>query len=279
MRSLSRGRSRPGVRRYALSVFVFGVFLYVLTPIITMVAYSFNVSPAAARAAAPKVSFRWQGFTTEWYRTWNAVPDLVVAMKNSLMIAAASTAVAVVLGSLLALALGRYRVRGRSAVSGLLFVNVAVPELVLGASLLSLFVLSGVQLGLPTIFLAHVTFSIAYVTITVRARISEGLASLEDAARDLYATPWHTFRLVTLPHLMPGIVAGALLAFALSIDEYVTTSFVAGQTVTFPLWVYGSVKVGIPPQVFVLGTFIFVGSLVVATAFTLARMRPSRSGP
>ncbi len=157
-----------------------------------------------------------------------------------------------------------------------MFLNIAAPEIVLGAALLSFFVLINFHQGLLSIFIAHVMFNIAFVAIVVRARLAGFHREIEEAAQDLYANAWETFLKVTLPLIWPGILAGALLAFALSIDDFVTTNFVAGQTVTFPLWVYGAVKVGIPPQVFVMGTAIFLAGLVVAVANIFSSRRASR---
>jgi len=240
------------------------VIVYLLVPIIVMIVYSFNDNPAFTRATAPKVTFRWQGFTTAWWLQWNAVPDLTVALKNSIVVAVASTLVATVLGTLIALSLVRYRFRGHGAMEMVMFLNIAAPEIVLGASLLSFFVLLNFPRGLLSIFIAHVMFNIAFVAVTVRARLAGFTREHEEAAQDLYADPWMTFWTVTVPLIWPGILAGALLAFALSIDDFVTTNFVAGQTATFPLWVFGAVKVGIPPQVFVMGTTIFTVGVVVA---------------
>jgi spermidine/putrescine transport system permease protein len=249
---------------YILPAFTRLVILYLLIPIAIMIIYSFNANTAANTATQPKVTFRWQGFTGEWWRQWSGVPDLTVALKNSIFIAVASTIFATALGTLLALALVRYRFRGKGTMEMVMFLNIAAPEIVLGASLLSFFVLTNFPLGLGSIFVAHVMFNIAFVAVTVRARLAGFSRETEEAAQDLYANPWQTFLKVTLPLIWPGILAGGLLAFALSIDDFVTTNFVAGQTFTFPLWVFGAVKVGIPPQVFVMGTAIFTVGVVVA---------------
>ena len=156
--------------------------------------------------------------------------------------------------------------------------NIAAPEIVLGAALLSFFVLINFHQGLQSIFIAHVMFNIAFVAIVVRARLAGFHREIEEAAQDLYANAWQTFLKVTLPLIWPGILAGGLLAFALSIDDFVTTNFVAGQTVTFPLWVYGAVKVGIPPQVFVMGTAIFLAGLVVAVINVFSSRRAEQGG-
>ncbi len=255
---------------FVLPVYAAGVIVYLAIPIAVMVLYSFNDS----NAHLPTVTFNWQGFTTEWYRTWNQVPGLTPAFFLSLKLAAASTLTATVLGTLLALSLVRYRFRGRVPTEQLLFLTISVPEIVLGASLLGFFITLNLPKGFLTLFIAHVVFSVAFVTITVRARLIGFDLTVEQAAQDLGATPWVTFWKVTLPIIYPGILAGALLAFALSIDDFVTSNFVAGTASTFPLWVWGTVKIGIPPQVFVLGTLIFsVGLLFAALSILLQGRR------
>ncbi len=170
------------------------------------------------------------------------------------------------LGTLLGYSLGRRKFRGSGSVTLLLFANIAAPEIVLGAALLSLFLTLGVSRGFWTIVIAHVMFSLAYVAVTVRARMAGLDPSLEEASRDLGAGPVTTFFRVTLPGIMPGVMSGALLAFALSIDDYIITSFNNGNTLTFPLWVYGASRVGVPPQVNVMGTLIFLFGVALALA-------------
>jgi spermidine/putrescine transport system permease protein len=181
-------------------------------------------------------------------------------------VAFVGTVIATGLGTLIGLALTRYHFRGQGPLNLLIYVPMATPEVIMGASLLSLWVTMGTQRGLSTIIIAHIMFNISYVVVTVRARIAGFNRSLEEAAMDLGADEWTTFRKVTLPLIFPGILAAALLAFALSIDDYVITSFVSGQTTTFPLWVYGASRFGVPPEVNVLGTLIFViaGLAIVA---------------
>jgi spermidine/putrescine transport system permease protein len=253
--------------RYVLPVYSIGVLVYLVLPILVMILYGFNNS------GFKRVSFRWLGFTTEWYRKLFAIPDLTNSLKNSLIVATVSTLIATALGTMMALALVRYRFRARGASEFVMFLNIAAPEIVLGASLLSLFITFGIPRGILTIIIAHVMFNIAFVTITVRARLSGFDRSVEEAAQDLGATPWVTFWKVTFPLIFPGILAGALLAFALSIDDFIITNFVAGSTQTFPLWVYGTVKVGIPPQVFVMGTIIFAFGVLIAIANVVAQRR------
>jgi spermidine/putrescine transport system permease protein len=255
MRGGARGR-KCRLGRYALPTYSWLVIAYLVFPIAIMIAYSFNRVVTGLQL----VSFTWNGLTTEWYRQWSSVPGLTSAFWLSIRLALVSTVIATVLGTFLAIALVRYRskkFRGRVAIEQVLFLNIAAPEIVLGASLLGLFVTFNLARGFLTLVLAHVMFSIAYVTVTVRARLSGFDRSLEEAAYDLGANPVTTFRLVTLPLIMPGVLAGALMAFALSIDDFVTSNFVSGSNPPFPVWVYGATRVGIPPQVFVFGTVIF----------------------
>jgi spermidine/putrescine transport system permease protein len=244
------------------------VIAYLVFPIAVMIAYSFN----RVTTGLPQVSFAWNGFTLQWYREWNGIPGLTSAFWLSIRLALASTLLSTVVGTLLALALVRYRpprFRGKSLFEQVLFLNIAAPEIVLGASLLGLFVTISVARGFATLLLAHVAFSIAYVAVTVRARMAGFDGFLEEAAQDLGAGPWVTFRMITLPLIMPGVLAGALMAFALSIDDFVTSNFVSGAAVPFPVWVYGATRVGIPPQVFVFGTAIFAVGILCAFSSVL----------
>jgi spermidine/putrescine transport system permease protein len=266
------GRRRK-VGRFVLPTYSWLVIAYLVFPIAVMIAYSFN----RVIGGLQLVSFSWNGFTTLWYQQWSNVPGLTAAFWLSIRLALVSTLIATVLGTLLAIALVRYRsqkFRGKIAVEQVLFLNIAAPEIVMGASLLGLFVTLNIGRGFITLVLAHVMFSIAYVTVTVRARLAGFDRSLEEAAYDLGANPLTTFRLVTLPLIMPGVLAGALMAFALSIDDFVTSNFVSGSSDPFPVWVYGATRVGIPPQVFVFGTFIFmVGIGFAFLSIILARKK------
>ncbi len=256
-----------------LAVYSWLVIAYLVLPIFVMVAYSFN----KVTTGLPQVSFSWNGFTTQWYQQWNNVPGLTSAFWLTIRLGIASTILATVIGTLLALALVRYRpprFRGKTFVEQTMFLNIAAPEIVLGASLLGLFVTINLARGFNTLLLAHVAFSIAYVTVTVRARLTGFDRSLEEAAADLGANSWTTFQKITLPLIMPGILAGALMAFALSIDDFVTSNFVSGNQPPFPVWVYGATRVGIPPQVFVFGSVIFgIGILCAFASIVLARRK------
>jgi spermidine/putrescine transport system permease protein len=260
---------------YVLPVYSAGFFLYLLIPITFMIVYSFNQS----FSPQPQVAFKWQGFTTQWYREWNQIPALTPAFYRSIKLALVATLISATLGTFLALALVRYRFRGKAVTEQVMFTNIAAPEIVLGASLLGFFITLNLDRGFGTLVIAHVMFCIAYVTITVRARLSGFDPMLEQAAQDLGATPWVTFWKITLPLIFPGILAGALLAFALSIDDFVTSNFVSGQSITFPLWVYGAVKNGIPPQVFVLGTAIFMAGVVLAVLALIFQGRAKKARP
>lgn len=257
---------RQSWRRHILPAYTALVLAYLFLPIAVMIAFGFNKTTS-------KFNFTWQGFTLDWYRNLFNIPDLTAALRNSLLIAVLSTAIATVLGTMIGMALARSRFRGKRAVDFLLFANIAAPEIVLGAALLSLFITLGVPRGFVTILIAHVMFNISYVAVTVRARLAGFDESVVEAARDLGAGPWTAFRIVTLPIIYPGVLAGALLAFALSIDDYIITSFNSGQTLTFPLWVFGASRVGVPPQVNVMGTLIFAAGLTAALINVIALRR------
>ena len=242
------------VRRHALTAYAFLAFGYLLLPIAIVIAFSFN-DPVG------RFNYTWNHFTLDnWAHPFN-FPGLQASMELSLEIAALSALVATVLGTAIALALVRYRFAGRSVVNALIFLPMTAPEIVLGASLLTMFLNRGVATGFATIFIAHVMFNISYVVVTVRARLAGFDPALEEAAMDLGANPWATFRKVTLPLIAPGVLAAALLAFALSVDDFVITYFNAGSEITFPLFVWGSARVAVPPQINVIGTMIFIVAL------------------
>jgi spermidine/putrescine transport system permease protein len=238
-----------------LPVYTALAVLYLFLPIAVMIAFGFN-NPRGRQ------NITWQGFTLQNYvDIWHR-PDITDPMIRSLIVAVVSTIVATTLGTLIGLALTRYQFRGHNTTNILIFLPMASPEIILGASLLTLWVSLGISRSLITIIVAHIMFNISYVVVTIRARLQGFDRSLEEAAMDLGADEWATFRKVTFPLIFPGILAAALLAFALSIDDYVITTFVAGNTVTFPLWVFGVSRLGVPPEVNVLGTMIFGIALV-----------------
>ena len=256
-------------RGRALDAVAAGVLLYLFLPIFVVVAYSFN-EPAG------KFNFVWHAFSLDAWAHPFRYPALVEAMKLSAEVAAVATVVATVFGTLIALALTRYRFRGSGVVSALLILPLTVPEVVLGSSLLSLFLQLGAPTGFGTIVIAHVMFCVSYVAITVRARLRGFDWTLEEAAMDLGATPMRVARRITLPLIAPGIVAAALLSFALSLDDFIITLFNSGTRVTYPLYVYGARRAAFPPQINVVATAILVLSLLALGATVWWQQRTTR---
>jgi spermidine/putrescine transport system permease protein len=272
-------RSFAAASRFVLPAFTALAIGYLLIPIAVMILFSFN-------DYAGKFNFIWRGFTLEAWLHPLAWPGLGDALGTSLRVAVLSTIGSTILGTLIALALARYRFRGRGLVGGLIFLPMATPEIVMGSSLLTLFVNTALQngvlppglgqlpkgslypLGFNTILIAHIMFNISYVVVTVRARIANFDRHLEEAAMDLGANELVTFWRVTFPLIFPGILAAALLAFSLSIDDFVITNFVSGTTNTFPIWVWGIQKNALPAQINVIGSIVFlfaVGFVGIAT--------------
>lgn len=259
------------VRRHVLTAYSALALGYLFLPIAIVILFSFN-NPAG------RFNYTWQGFSLRSWENPFGVPGLLDAMKVSLEIAALSSLVATALGTLIALALVRYGFRGRGLVNTLIFMPMTTPEIVMGASLLALFLNLGVATGFGTILIAHIAFNISYVVVTVKARLAGFDRHLEEAAMDLGANEWVTFARVTLPLIAPGILAAGLLAFALSVDDFVITAFNAGTTVTFPLYVYGAARVGVPPQVNVMGTIIFVTAVGLMLANVVFQRRRALKG-
>ena len=245
------------------------VLAYLFLPIFVIILYSFN-------RPAGRFNFVWKAFSLDAWRNPFAYEALYESMKLSLRVAALSTAVAAVFGTLIALALTRYRFRGSSAINLLLVLPLTTPEVVLGSSLLSLFLDLNTRTGFNTIVMAHIMFSVSYVALTVRARIRGFDWTLEEAAMDLGATPFRVFFKVTLPIIAPGIVAAAMLAFALSLDDFIITLFNAGNRITYPLYVYGARRAAFPPQINVLATAILLLSLLALGATVLWQQRTLR---
>ena len=261
--------------RFLLPTYTFVFILYLAFPIFVIILFSFNDTDTGF-GTAPRVKTTWSGFTTIWYQRLFDIPDLTTALQHSLLIAFTSSLVAAALGALLGLALARYRYRGKSTTNLVIFLGISSPEIVLGAALASFFVSLSLPRGLATLFVSHVMFSIPFTTVIVRARAANLDRSLEDAAMDLGAGPIVTFLKVTLPLIFPGILAGWLLAFALSMDDFVISQFVQGPSTMFPTWVYGATKVGIPPHVFVFATLIFLGGIALAVIqLIVSRRRPA----
>src|SRR4051812_15107313 len=257
------------IRTIALGIWSALALIYLFIPIFIVVLFSFNDNQG-------RFNFTWQGFTLEHWAHPFADPDLATALKNSLVIAVISTVIATALGTFMALALVRYGFRGRSLVDFFIFLPLATPEVVLGAALLALFLIVSINTGMVTIIIAHVMFTVSYVVVTVKARLEGMDRHIEEAAMDLGATEWATFRKVTLPMIAPGVGAAALLAAAISVDDYVITSFNAGQTQTFPLFIFGATRQGVPPEVNVLATGLLLIVLVLMGLNVLLQRRLAR---
>ena len=253
--------------RWLLPVFTTLAIIYLMIPIMVMIVFSFN-KPAG------KFNYIWNTFSLDgWLHPfdWPGLGDAVI---TSLTVAVLSTIFATILGTMIGLALTRYDFRGRGAINGIIFLPMATPEIVMGSSLLTLFLNFGIPLGFKTILLAHIMFNISYVVVTVKARLAGYDRSLEEAAMDLGANEFTTFWKVTFPLILPGIMAAALLAFSLSIDDFVITNFVSGTTNTFPIWVYGIQKNALPVQINVIGSIIFLGAVGLVA---LTQLRSGRA--
>jgi spermidine/putrescine transport system permease protein len=257
------------IRRKALAVYSLLFFAYLLLPIAIVIVFSFNHPPG-------KFNYTWQGFTWDNWRYWDGVPGIRSAIVLSLEIALVASLVATALGTMIALALVRYGFRGRGTTNILIFLPLSTPEIVLGASLLTLFLNLNVIFGFWTILIAHIMFCISFAVVTVKARLVGFDRHLEEAAMDLGANEWMTFQKVTLPLIAPAILAALLLCFAISIDDFVVTYFNSGSKVTFPLFVWGAARVGAPPQVNVIGTAIFVVALTAMLANVLIQTYRSK---
>ena len=275
VRTVRPGRGVAAIaQRWAVPLFTAAAITYLLVPIAIMVAFSFNDPPG-------RFNFVWGELSLDAWANPFGRPRLGDAIRTSLAVGLASTVIATALGTLIGLSLTRYQFRGRAATNLFIFIPMATPEIVLGASLLTLFVGTATEpwktltggaffpLGFQTLLIAHVMFNISYVVVTVRARMSGFPRHLEEAAMDLGANEWTTFWKVTFPLILPGILAAALLAFSLSIDDFIISQFTAGQTTTFPIFVWASIRANLPPQIHVIGTMIFFGAVGIVALSTL----------
>ena len=260
----SPARKRGGRFLY---VYTWLVIAWLILPVLIMIMFGFNDTKG-------RFNQSWEGFTLKWYGRVFDLDELTRALVISVLVALVTMLVAGALGTGIGYALGRYAFRGAGSLNLIMFATISSPELVMGASLLTLFVSLGLGLGVVTITIAHIMFSISFVAAVVRARVLTLDRSLEEAAADLGANPWTTFWRITFPLILPAVFSGMLLAFALSIDDFVVTNFTAGTTTTFPLWIWGATRVGIPPQVNVMGTLIFmVGVLLAVVSSARGRRR------
>jgi spermidine/putrescine transport system permease protein len=264
--------------RFILPTYTALIILYLSFPIFVIILYSFNDTDVGF-GTTPRVKTEWLGGTLSWYKQLLDIPDLTIAIQHSLLNATLAAFTAAIIGTLLGISLGRYKYRGKAGTDFLLFLNISAPEIVLGAALAGFFVSLSLPRGPVTVFLSHVMFCIPFVAITVRARVQGLDRSLENAAMDLGANPITAFFKVTFPLILPGILAGFMLAFALSIDDFVITQFVQGGFKMFPTYVFGVARVGIPPQAFVMATLIFVtGALIALANLLVGGRRKKRVG-
>jgi spermidine/putrescine transport system permease protein len=265
------GRAWSWLRRHALTIYAGFATAYVLVPIAVIAVFSFAATPRDRLIFAIN-----DGFTLEYWEHAFSIPDLNDALLTSFELAALATAASTAIGTLMAIALVRHQFFGRRSANLLIVLPMATPEIVIGASLLSMFLIYAVPLGFTSLLIAHIMFSISFVVVVVRSRLIGFDRSIEDAAADLGATPLETFRYVTLPLLAPGVLAAALLAFALSIDDFIISDFNKGTTETFPLYVFGAHLRGIPVQVNVLATMLFVVTVIAICLVVWQQRRAER---
>ncbi len=255
-------------RSHVLLAYSLAVLAFLYLPLIILALYSFNDS---------RLNAIWTGFTFKWYLQLFENRYVLEALGNTLFIGAVSTVVSTVLGTTAAIALHRYRYKFENMMNGLIYLPILIPEIVMGLSLLVLFSQVGLPLGKPSIILAHITFCLSFVVITVGARLDGMKEEYEEAASDLYARPWQCFRYVTLPLIMPGVVAGALIAFTLSIDDFVISFFVAGpDSTTLPLYIYAMVKRGISPEINALSTLMMAVEIFLVLLADFVQTRQMR---
>jgi len=274
------GQGREWLRKHWIAVVGVLVVVYLLVPIAVILLFSFN-DPSG------RYNFSWSGFTLSHWSNAFGIEDLTEALLTSIKLALLATLISTVVGTMMALALVRHKFFGRRLSNFLIVIPMATPEVVIGAALLSFFLLLGTfSLGFETLLIAHVMFCISFVVIVVRSRLIGFDRRLEEAARDLGAGPFTTFRLVTFPLILPGVFGGAMLAFALSIDDFVISNFNSGTTVTFPLYIFGASRHGIPVEVYCIAMILF-GVTVAAMGFVtwqqqraekLAQIRPDQEG-
>lgn len=262
-----RSRGKFNLRRFPLTREV-GIFFfaYLYLPIAILIILSFNANRSATI---------WTGFTTDWFGVVLGNPDLMRSALNSLIVATSATGIATVMATLAALVLGRTKFRGHTAINGIIALPLVVPEIVTAVATLLFFVLIGFKLGLLTVIVAHTVFCIPFAYLPIRARLEGMDPRMEEAAADLYANGWKTFTRVTLPLLWPGVLSGAMLAFIISLDDFVITFFVAGAgATTLPVYIYGMIRIGISPEVNAISTLmLIVSTAFVSLSFLVAKWR------
>ena len=261
-----RGEARRfSLGRFALVTITLFTFAFLYVPIAVLIIFSFN----SARTGAT-----WQSFTLQWYERVFSNARILEAAANSLIVAVLSTLGAVVIGTLMAMAMERYRFRGKAAWDGLLYLPVIVPEIVMGISLLIFFAAVNLSRGVITLVISHIAFCMPFVYLTMRARLADFDRSVEEAAQDLGANEWITFRRITLPLLMPGIISSALLAFTLSLDDFVISFFVTGvSSQTLPVYIWGQIRKGITPEINAISALMLVLSIILVVVTQLIQRR------
>ena len=260
------------IRAHLVAIAALLVLFYLLVPNLVVIVFSFNKPNG-------NYNYEWQRFSVDAWTNPCGTPGICDALGLSLRIGFIATLVATILGTMVAFAIGRHRFRGRSSTNLLIFLPMATPEVVMGSSLLTLFIAMGIAPGSATILIAHILFCLSFVVVTVKARIASLDPRLEQAAADLFANPFQTFR-VTLPLVAPGIAGGALLAFSLSFDDYIITNFNASpSSITFPMFVWGAAQRGTPVQINVIGTVMFLAALVLVAVGQLISNRRARVAP
>ncbi len=259
------------IRSHLVAIAGLVVLSYLLIPNLVVIVFSFN-KPRG------NYNYEWQRFSVDAWANPCGTPGICDSLGLSLRIGFIATVVATILGTMIAFAIGRHRFRGRSSTNLLIFLPMATPEVVMGSSLLTLFIAMGIAPGTPTILIAHILFCLSFVVVTVKARIASLDPRLEQASADLFANPFQTFVRVTLPLVAPGIAAGALLAFSLSFDDYIITNFNASpSSVTFPMYVWGAAQRGTPVQINVIGTVMFLAALVLVASGQLISNRRAKA--
>lgn len=268
-------KKRPrSLTQWLLDANLWLVFIFFYAPILVLVLFSFN---------SGRYVSQWQGFSLQWYVTLFQNESIALALRNSVIVATVSTVISTILATLVAVGMERFNFRGKLSMESVLYLPIIIPDIAMAVMLLLFFVQAGnllglvgihFALGLGTVILAHIAFNVAFITVTIRARLADFDRSLEEAARDLYADEWSTFRFVTLPLIMPGIVAGALLAFTMSLDDFVITFFTSGPgSTTLPLRIYAMVKTGITPEINALSTLMLLASMVLVFASLLLQRK------
>ncbi len=260
-----REAQRFSMGKFALVTVTFFTFAFLYVPIVVLIVFSFN----SARSGAV-----WEEFSLRWYERVFSNPRILEAAANSLIVAVLATIGSVVIGTLMAMAMERYRFRGQTLWDGLLYLPVIVPEIVMGISLLLFFAAVRLERGITTLVISHIAFCMPFVYLTMRARLADFDRSLEEAAQDLGANEWTTFRRITLPLLMPGIISSALLAFTLSLDDFVISFFVTGVgSQTLPVYIWGQIRRGITPEINAISTLMLVLSIVLVLVSQLLQRR------